>query len=348
MKLLWEKCRQGAQEGARILRVLGADSQAELPETIITDSGGVACDSEKGQAETTALPVLEVGEYAFSAMIPREPERSPELAGIPAVCGSRLESVALPGNLLRIGRYSFYNCENLKKLTFFSSIADLGAGLFTGCRGIEELDVRIIEGKKSCLPEILTELNQMLRLTLRDEKGNITAKLLLPEFFEVSVENTPARILVLETHGCGHRYRYCFRQTHFQFPEYDSLFPYVCVQEPPEIVAELSWYRLQYPVQLTAAARGQYINYITEHPAEAVTAFERVGDMAVLRCVAVDQRVDEKTLSAMTKAAARIGQTEAVTVLMDAGRVKGRKAAGTQEEGVQDSTVSARKRRFEL
>lgn len=347
MELLWEKCRQGDQEGVRILRVLGEDSQVELPEAIVID-GGTACGSENDQAGTATFPVLEVGEYAFSAMIRKEPERGPELAGIPAVCGDKVESAALPGSLTRIGRYGFYNCENLKKLTFFSSIADLGAGLFTGCRGIEELDVRIVEGKKSCLPEMLAELNQMLRLTLRDEEGNITAKLLLPEFFEESVENTPARILVLETHGCGHRYRYCFRQTHLQFPEYDSLFPYVCVQEPPEIVAELSWYRLQYPVQLTGMAREQYINYIKEHPAEAIKAFERVGDMAVLHCVAEDPRVDENALSVMTKAAAKAGQTEAVTVLMDVGRMKGRKFVSVQKEGTEEFSVQVKKRRFEL
>lgn len=347
MELLWEKCRQGDQEGVRILRVLGEDSQVELPEAIVID-GGTACSSENDQAGAATFPVLEVGEYAFSAMIRREPERGPELAGIPAVCGDKVESAALPGSLTRIGRYGFYNCENLKKLTFFSSIADLGAGLFTGCRGIEELDVRIVEGKKSCLPEMLAELNQMLRLTLRDEEGNITAKLLLPEFFEESVENTPARILVLETHGCGHRYRYCFRQTRFQFSEYDSLFPYVCVQEPPEIVAELSWYRLQYPVQLTGTAREQYVNYIKEHPAEAIKAFARVKDMAVLHQVAGDSQINEKTLSGMMEAAAKTGQTEAVTVLMDAGRMKGRRFAGGQKERPGEPAAPAKKRRFEL
>ncbi|MCI9591597.1 MAG: leucine-rich repeat protein [Lachnospiraceae bacterium] len=348
MKFLWEKCRQKDEEGVRILRVLGGDGQIELPEGVIIDRDGLACGFESHQEGAEILPVLEVGEYAFSAMIRREPERSQELADIPAVCGGEVESVALPGSLVRIGRYGFYNCENLKKLTFFSSIGDLGAGLFTGCQGIEELDVRIVEGEKSCLPEILAELNQMLRLTLRDEEGNITAKLLLPEFFEEAVENTPARILVLETHGCGHRYRYCFRQTQFQFPEYDSLFPYVCVQEPPEIVAELSWYRLQYPEQLTDMAREQYVNYIKEHPAEAIKAFVRVGDMAVLHQVAADSRINKETLSDMTEVAAKTGQTEAVTVLMDAGRMKGRGSAGAQREEQEKSPAPARKRRFQL
>ena len=159
---------------------------------------------------------------------------------------------------------------------------------------------------------------------------------------------TPARILVLETHGCGHRYRYCFRQTQFQFPEYDSLFPYVCVQEPPEIVAELSWYRLQYPEQLTDMAREQYVNYIKEHPAEAIKAFVRVGDMAVLHQVAADSRINKATLSDMTEAAAKTGQTEAVTVLMNAGRMKGRGSAGAQREEQEKSPVPARKRRFQL
>lgn len=310
MELLWEKCRRKGEEGARILRILGEDGQIEIPEQV-KDCG------ESGKE----FPVLELADYVCSAMMRKEPKRPHFQEKIPVLCGDKVESIALPKTLERIGRYGFYNCGALKKLTLWSSMEDLGAGLFTGCRGIEELDVYMGEGK-SCLPEILAELNQMLRLTLRAPSGQIQAKLLIPEFFEESVENTPARILVLETHGCGHRYRYCFRQTRIQLPEYDALFPYVCVQEQPETIAELAWYRLWYPLDLSEASRKQYTTYLKEHPGQAMKAFLRIQDMKLLGKIAEDGSMDEASVSAMAEAASESGQTEAVTVLMNARRTK--------------------------
>lgn len=49
----------------------------------------------------------------------------------------------------------------------------------------------------------------------RREDGTLLAKLVFPEYFEESVENTPARIIMREMHGCGHMYRYCFDGTRF-------------------------------------------------------------------------------------------------------------------------------------
>ncbi|MDO5417180.1 MAG: leucine-rich repeat protein, partial [Lachnospiraceae bacterium] len=185
-----------------------------------------------------------------------------ELAGIqcledgtPVLSGSRLRSVRLPSGLKEIGRYAFYNCENLNHLTAFGTLRDLGAGLFTGCYGISLLDIYVVQGQKSCLKEILSELRQTLRLNYRDEQGEIRAKLLFPEFFEESVENTPARILMREMHGCGHMYRNAFSGTEFQFLTYDKLFPHVQVQEQPVLVTELVMGRLQYPCQMAETAR---------------------------------------------------------------------------------------------
>lgn len=334
MELIWEKCRIGETEGARILRVLGEDGQVEIPEQVWTDEG-----------HTERVPVLELADYAFSAMMRNEPRPGPNQEGMPVICGDKVESVSLPKTLMRIGKYGFYNCEKLRKLTFWSSIRDLGAGLFTGCRGVEELDVRMEEERKSCLPEILAELSQMLRLTMRDESGTITAKLLIPEFFEESVENTPARILVLETHGCGHRYRYCFRQTQMQMPEYDALFPYVCVEEQPETAAELAWYRLWYPFGLSESSKKQYKTYLKEHPASAMKAFLQVQDMKLLGQIAEDAIIDGQTITAMTEAASKLGQTEAVTVLMN---VRQEKFYKNQEQKEIETLPKNKRRKFEL
>lgn len=93
--------------------------------------------------------------------------------------------------------------------------------------------------------------------------GKITqARLIFPEYYEESVENTPARILFIETHGCGHRYRYCFVNRQFQFRGYDELFPHVKVQESEELVTELALGRLLYPVELTPRFEAMYREYV--------------------------------------------------------------------------------------
>ena len=116
MELIWEKCRIDGTEGVRILRVLGEDGQVEIPEQVWTD-----------EEHTERLPVLELADYAFSAMMRKEPRPGQKQEGMPAICGDKAESVSLPKTLVRIGKYGFYNCEKLRKLTFWSSIRDLGA-----------------------------------------------------------------------------------------------------------------------------------------------------------------------------------------------------------------------------
>ena len=131
----------------------------------------------------------------------------------------------------RLGRYAFYNCDGLKRLAFPSAIRDIGAGAFNGCRKIEELTVEADPREKSCLKEILSELNETVAVHYRERgeigKKTLLAELLFPAFYEEAVENTPARITETHVHGCGHRYRYCFENTQLLFREYDSLFPYM-------------------------------------------------------------------------------------------------------------------------
>ena len=91
------------------------------------------------------------------------------------------------------------------------------------------------------------------------------ARLIFPEYYEDSVENTPARIVSIETHGCGHRYRYCFAGRVFQYREYDELFPHVQVQEKEELVTELALGRLLYPRELSEKFWEHYLEYVREH-----------------------------------------------------------------------------------
>ena len=182
---------------------------------------------------------------------------------------SAVEEIYLPPYVRKIGAYGFYECEQLKRIYCYSRVLDLGAGLFAGVPAVEYLDITEFPGERSCLKEMLAELRQTLRVQLHQMPAAASeaaeARLIFPEYYEDSVENTPARIVSIETHGCGHRYRYCFAGRVFQYRGYDELFPHVQVQEQEELVTELALGRLMYPRELAEKFREHYLNYVRKH-----------------------------------------------------------------------------------
>lgn len=246
---------------------------------------------------------------------PTEGRISREEAGeMPKVKGGQLEELRLPSTLERVGAYAFYNCGQLKKLELYSTTLDWGAGVFTGCAGVEELVIHVDESRKSCLKEILAELRQTLRVTY---KGREDARLIFSEFFEEAVENTPARILVTNTHGCGKRYRNAFVKTQFQFREYDSLFPHVQVQESEALVTELVMGRVQYPYCLSDEHRAQYMEYLKLHKVEAACQAVKIEDMESLAWLTDHMAWDKEELKGVTEEAGKAGNMEAVSFLMN-------------------------------
>ena len=310
--------RETPEGGAvRILGCRTLDTGVEVPESI------------------DGCPVTEIAPYAFSERRAWQEEgqwtgKQGEQDMPPLLCGTRLEEITLPSALTRIGNYAFYNCYELKKLTCHSTVGDLGSGLFTGCGKLTEIDITVVRDEKSCLKEMLSELRQTLTVLLREPRG--TALLIFPEFYEESVENTPARILFTQTHGCGHMYRYCFEQTHFLFREYDSLFPHVRVQESEELAVNLALGRMRYPLELSGAAKEIYEQYIREHWPAAGAAVLKLRDMEVLEWLVTAFRPQKESVERLIAIAEASRDTEALSYLMD----------------YRHEHFKAKKRRFEL
>lgn len=323
------------REGIRILRCFAYDGQVEIPDRI------------------HGMEVRELGAYAFADTVQRRKDGVKYLAqtgeeegalweweecsealldsevledGTPVVKAGGLCSIALPGGLRKIGAYAFYLCEKLEKLSFYSSILDLGAGLFTGCSGIKELEVRMAEGEKSCLKEVLAELRQTLRVKVYDENGKARARLIFPEYFEESVENTPARILTQEVHGCGHRYRNAFSGTQLQYPVYDKLFAHIQVQEHKELVTELAVERLRFPFQLSDERRMIYETYAAGHGREIVRlALSQPEEMEeILRFAGQAKWCGRECIEEMLDEARQKRNPQATGLLMELLRRKGK------------------------
>lgn len=205
-----------------------------------------------------------------------EGERSAHLSE--EVTGAKLRTLCLPRSLKKIGRYAFYNCENLSALSVHSAALDLGQGCFTGCGAIRKLEVFVDEKRRSPLQEILSELRYPILLSYYydpgEEKGDpektggayLKYRLLFPEFYENADENTPARITVRDLHGSGLMYRNCFADTQFQPSRYDALFPYAVALESEETGAELALCRLEVPTALQEEQKKRYEAFLSAHP----------------------------------------------------------------------------------
>lgn len=237
-----------------------------------------------------------------------------ELAPYAYAGREELEEIIIPPGVVKIGRYAFYNCKNLRKLIFCSDIRDLGAGAFTGCHKIRCLEVTIVPEKPSCLKEFLSELPEEQHVILH---GQQEARLWFPEYFEESIENTPARILSTETHGTGILYRNCFVKTVLQFEEYDKRFQAAVAQERPALVTRLAFDRLMYPAGLLAGAKEQYEVYLREHETEVEDMLRGEKDTAMLRFYLSCFLPDEECVSKWTRSFAAAGFHEGVAYLMD-------------------------------
>ena len=141
------------ESGIEIVRCFGTDGKAELPAVI------------------SGIPVTRAAAYAFSARKAQEDEdvlvcetedgrlfRQQEHL----LAGEAVESVIFPDTMKEIGKYIFYGCRNLRELTFSDSLTEIGSGAFTGCRALSGLNVRLLSGGRSCVPEILGDLWQRI------------------------------------------------------------------------------------------------------------------------------------------------------------------------------------------
>lgn len=250
--------------------------------------------------ELDGIPVTELGAYVLS--------------------GKECEEVVIPEGITKIGRYGFYNCRKLRKLVFTSDFMDIGSGAFTGCHHIREIEVHMCK-EQTCLKEVLVEVPEEVCVTLlwKDKE----AVLWFPEYFEESIENTPARILSVKTHGSGMFYRNCFQGKVFQFQEYDKRFETACALEREEFLAELAYGRLKWPVELTEKMQGIYETYMREHREKILMrwiAQKREEALEWMLLSFSHTKEEQKEYQQILSYASEKGTTAMVSMLMEYGR----------------------------
>lgn len=291
-----------------ILRCYGSSGSVVIPE------------------ELEGLPVTEISSYAFAGEMENEPENT---SGFPCICGNQLEEVYLPRTIRRLGRYIFYNCLQFQKFSFYSNLAFMGAGAFTGCENLSRLEMHQMAGS-SCLREILQDLKQKVTVDCYravDREGediwrqagsaDRIWRLVYPEFFEEAVENTPARIISTQTHGMGIQYRNAFGNTQVVFEEYDRLFTTGKYNIDLTNIIEMALSRLRYPFALEEKARGEYEKWLAEHLQEGAAFLSGQEDMEDLRWFAETFVQDSNQMEILLEEAKKREVPQIVSMVMD-------------------------------
>lgn len=296
MRVEWEYRK--LPQGIRILRAWGEAACLEVPE------------------ELAGLPVIEIGPYAFSAAelphrfrvdeakrqraetkqgnLPEktvdqgEPLKKIEKDGPAAryenrIAGNQLQAIRLPSSVRGIGDYAFYGCRELREVAFTDSLERIGSGAFMGCSDVDRLEFLETGIGSRALYQILSEIRYTMEITIRQRERETV--LVVPEYYESSVENIPARILELHYQGTGYRYRQCFRDGAIDYRAYDGLFGLAESQETAEVLAMLAYDRLRCPEGLSGEARSAYLEWFSANVREAGEYFLKRDDLPAIRLI---------------------------------------------------------------
>lgn len=193
-----------------------------------------------------------------------------------------IKEVYLPKTLRRIGRYGFYNCEKLHTLHFYAETREIGGGIFNGCRKIGEIFIHLEADEKSAIRDFVTEITDrvVVHCFVPDGQGSEKeiARVVFPEFYDESIENSPARNLSFSIHGTGQKYRYCIMEKKIQYDKYDKVFFYESFEESVGAASEIAINRLMFPHGLTETAKAKYEEYMTENLCEVLLANMQNGE----------------------------------------------------------------------
>lgn len=289
-----------------IVRCFGTDPEIVVPE------------------EIDGRPVKRMAPYAFSARKDREDEdvlvfETDEERMFSSeeklLAGQTLESVRLPDTMEEAGRYLFYGCRNLRELHFSDRLKNIGSGAFTGCRSLSALHVRLLDGDRSCVHDILGDLWQRIDVTFY--KGGTEARLVFPEHYEEAVENTPARILFTQHHGSGNNYRQCFYNKEIDYRKYDGLFYSARAQDDVNVISDLIFARLMYPEDLTKEAQKAYEDYVREHALPVAEHLTDTEDLAVLKEFSARELWTRESLTGVVHYASGQGKRAVLAFLMN-------------------------------
>ena len=231
---------------------------------------------------------------------------------------SALKMIDLPKGIEVIEDYAFYRCQALEEIHLYAGIKRLGCGAFMGCKKLKKIVIKDVEDDIYFLTEILYDFQYEVEVEIYYRNGDFV-KLTFPEYFEESVENTPARIIEIVFHGSGYKYRQCIRNRQLDFEKYDSRFVYSTAQDLMPTSIRIAMNRLSTPIHLKEESKQRYLEYLQEQSVEVAKKICREDDLESLGVLAESGYFNEELLLAFQNQAANFGRAEMASYLLNYG-----------------------------
>lgn len=229
---------------------------------------------------------------------------------------SALKVIDLPKGIEVIEDYAFYRCLALEEIHLYAGIKRLGCGAFMGCKKLKKIVIKDVEDDIYFLTEILYDFQYEVEVELYYKNG-MFVKLTFPEYYEESVENTPARIIDIVFHGSGYKYRQCIRNRQMDYEKYDSVFTYAIAQEFTPTCIKIALNRLSTPLDLKQVARERYLEYLREQSKEVAKELCRDDKLEMLGVLADAGYFTEDLLKEFQDKASAMGRAEMASYLLN-------------------------------
>lgn len=305
----WKLKIRREPDGITILRAVTCDAEAALPESLF------------------GLPVTALGARALAAGDRETEGEEVAITGAPSAAewdNRGLRALTLPRGLLRVGNYTFLNCDRLHTLTLYDNIRMWGGSVFMNCRALGRFQLtRERDGQGETLAYLCDVLPRELDITVTNADGG-TMRLLFPEYIETYEENCPAHHFDLRILGPGYPYHHCFTQKRLDVTRYDRLWQdFLRMEHEPETALRLAWYRLRDPLELGEKEREQYLAFLRGRLAEALHWRLAERDAEGLQYLLRQGAVPSNLLSELCAAARAQGDTQAVALLLEQRRRSG-------------------------
>lgn len=278
--IVWQET-EGKNAG--VIRVFGGSPQFRLPDRV------------------EGRPITEIAPYCFSQNRHFRQEDISEngLACISEdyreLCGEYVEKIELPDGVEKIGNLAFYNCKNLMELNIGRRVLDYGSDVFMNCGRLHSVLIRCGEFETSGAKQLLSRISSEIELVFMKE-GEVRARLLYPEYFELYDEIAPAHIFGCSITGEGFRARQCFNRETVDYERYDDVFEKAAVTEGRKTLCRFALNRLMYPVKLMDIHRKAYTEYLSENEKILMKIMINERNLPALSCIISNKIVTEQAV----------------------------------------------------
>ncbi len=299
-------CEEIENSELRLFRVFGSVDTLALPE-VLEDGRriraiGAYCFAEKGR-----LPQALADEAVKAGL--GDGTNAPEGVLRP-LNGNYLREISLPDTVTCLETYAFYNCRKLERLTVGAALTEINSDAFMNCRALHTLTIRAAAGDATGLPFLLNQLTAELSVEFHSADAGV--RLLYPEYTESYEEIGPAHVFSLHVEGEGYRARKQFVGGRLDVSGYDTVFEKACNEEQFLTLMKMALYRLEYPYELSEAARDRYETYLAAHEVEVLEQLVKARDEETLRMLCGQPMISDEAVQAAVVCAVTEGWTRGV------------------------------------